>query len=49
VEAHGNVLVATAFLQGLATQELRQEELNYSDANYEVLLTVKAVKPGGVL
>jgi SAM-dependent methyltransferase len=49
VEAHGNVLVAIAFLHGLATQELRQEELNYSDANYEVLLTVKAVKPGWAL
>jgi len=44
VEAHGNVLSAVAFLQGLATQELRQKELDYRDPNYEVLITVRAVK-----
>jgi SAM-dependent methyltransferase len=45
VKAYGNVLVATALLHGLATQELRQEELDHHDADYEVLITVKAVKP----
>ncbi|MGH7348947.1 MAG: methyltransferase domain-containing protein [Candidatus Rokuibacteriota bacterium] len=45
VEAHGNVLAATAFLQGLATEELRKEELDYSDRAYEMLITVRAVKP----
>jgi SAM-dependent methyltransferase len=44
VEAHGNVLVAIAFLHGLAAEELRQEELNYHDPDYEVLITLKAVK-----
>ena len=29
VQAHGNVLAATAFLQGLATHELSQEELDF--------------------
>ena len=45
VEAHGNVLVAMAFLHGLATEELRREELDHADADYEVLITVRAVKP----
>jgi len=45
VESHGNVLAAIAFLHGLATQELRQEELDYGDPDYEVLIAVRAVKP----
>ncbi len=45
VQAYGNVLAATAFLYGLATQELRQEELDHRDTDYEVLITVKAAKP----
>jgi glycosyltransferase involved in cell wall biosynthesis/SAM-dependent methyltransferase len=45
VEAHGNVLVAVAFLHGLAREELHQEELDTSDPDYEVLITVRAVKP----
>jgi glycosyltransferase involved in cell wall biosynthesis len=46
VEAHGNVLVATAFLQGLTTHDLRPDELDYRDPDYEVLITVRAVKHG---
>jgi glycosyltransferase involved in cell wall biosynthesis len=46
VEAHGNVLVATAFLQGLTTRDLRTDELGYRDPDYEVLITVRAVKHG---
>ena len=44
VEAHGNVLVATAFLQGLSTRDLRGPELEHRDPDYEVLITVRAVK-----
>lgn len=47
VEAHGNVLTAVAFLHGLAAQELKQEELDYHDPDYEVLITVRAVKEQG--
>jgi SAM-dependent methyltransferase len=47
VATHGNVLAAVAFLHGLATEELRPEELDYHDPDYELLLTVCAVKPGG--
>jgi SAM-dependent methyltransferase len=45
VTAYGNVLVAISFLQGLATEELRKQELDYKDPNYEVLITVKISKP----
>lgn len=46
VVSHGNVLVTTAFLHGLATQELTAAELDHHDLDYEVVLTVRAVKPG---
>ncbi len=46
VEANGNVLAAIAFLHGLASKELHQEELDYRDPDYEVLITLRAVKPG---
>lgn len=45
IETNGNVLAATAFLQGLSAEELKQEELNYCDPSYQVLITVRAVKP----
>jgi len=45
VEAHGNVLTAIAFLHGLAVQELLQKELDYRDTYYELLVTLRAVKP----
>jgi GT2 family glycosyltransferase/SAM-dependent methyltransferase len=48
VESHGNVLAATAFLQGLAANELSPEELEHQDPQYEMLITVRAVKaPSG--
>ncbi|CAN5820022.1 hypothetical protein BH23GEM7_BH23GEM7_03620 [soil metagenome] len=45
VESHGNVLAATAFLHGLASQELRAEELSAHDLDFPVLLTLRARKP----
>jgi len=44
VQAYGNVLAATAFLQGLTVQDLRCEELDYHDPNYEVMLGIRALK-----
>jgi SAM-dependent methyltransferase len=44
VEAHGNVLAAIGFLHGLAAEELRQKELDYQDPDYEVVITLRAVK-----
>jgi len=45
VQAYGNVLTSIAFLHGLAAEELRQKELDYIDPDYELLITVRAVKP----
>jgi SAM-dependent methyltransferase len=45
VRANGNVLAAIAFLHGLASDELRKEELGHNDPNYQVLITARAVKP----
>jgi SAM-dependent methyltransferase len=42
--AHGNVLAAVAFLEGLAVRELRKEELDHHDPDYELLVTLRAVK-----
>jgi SAM-dependent methyltransferase len=44
IRVYGNVLAATAFLHGLATEELRAEELDVFDPDYEVLIGVRAVK-----
>jgi glycosyltransferase involved in cell wall biosynthesis len=46
VAAHGNVLAATAFLYGLSSRELQQPELEHHDRDYEVLITVRAVRKG---
>ena len=46
LEVYGNVRTATAFLYGLSAEELRHEELDYCDRDYELLTMVRAVKPG---
>ena len=46
VASHGNVLAAVAFLHGLAVEELTAEELDYRDPDYELIITVRAVKAG---
>ena len=48
VESHGNVLVACAFLHGLAVEELTQKEMDYNDPDYQVIITVRAIKTGTV-
>jgi SAM-dependent methyltransferase len=45
IEANGNVLASIAFLHGLASQELSKKELDYSDPDYQLLITVRAVRP----
>lgn len=45
IQSHGNVLAATAFLQGMASRELRLEELEHRDASYPVTITIRAEKP----
>ena len=44
VQVQGNVLAAAAFLQGLSSRDLRPDELDYHDPDYEVLICVRAVK-----
>lgn len=46
VSAHGNVLAATAFLQGLSASELSQQELDTADPDYQLLITARIVKVG---
>ena len=48
VRAYGNVLAAMAFLNNLATHELRRDELDHHDPDYELIITVRAVKRGDV-
>lgn len=45
VSTFGNVLAATAFLYGLAADELRDAELDYRDPDYPVTIAVRAQKP----
>jgi len=45
VQGYGNVLAAVAFLHGLAVSELSQQELDYCDPDYEILIGVRTVKP----
>jgi SAM-dependent methyltransferase len=45
IESHGNVLATVAFLHGLALEELRAEELDYRDPNFELSILLKAEKP----
>ena len=45
ITAYGNVLTAASFLYGMATEELRQDELEYFDPDYELIIAVRAVKP----
>lgn len=44
VEAQGNVLAACAFLHGLAAEELRANEIEFCDADYQILVTIRAIK-----
>ncbi len=44
VESFGNVLAAMAVLHGMAAGELRPEELDYRDPDYEVTIGVRALK-----
>jgi SAM-dependent methyltransferase len=42
VDVAGNVLSATAFLQGIAAEELTAEELEYRDPDFETLIGIRA-------
>lgn len=43
-ETYGNILSAMAELQGIPAEKLTQEELLFSDKNYQILITLVAKK-----
>lgn len=45
VTAPGNVLVSVAFLEGIAYEELKPRELEHDDAEFPIIVTVRAQKP----
>jgi len=45
IEAFGNVLTATSFLQGLSAAELTPAEFDFRDRDYDMLIGVRAQKP----
>jgi SAM-dependent methyltransferase len=48
VRVYGNVYAATAFLHGLAAEELDADKLAYFDQDYEMLIGARAIKqPAG--
>jgi SAM-dependent methyltransferase len=44
VECFGNVLTASAFLYGLATEDMSRRELDLHDPDFQVTIGIKAVK-----
>jgi len=44
VQSYGNVLAAIALLQGISANEVKSAELDVPDQDYEVVITIEAVK-----
>jgi hypothetical protein len=44
IQTFGNVVTSVSFLHGLAVEDLHKQDLEYHDPDYELLITVKAVK-----
>jgi len=44
VRSYGNVLAATAYLHGIAKEELSSEELDHDDREYQLIIAARAVK-----
>ena len=47
ISGYGNVLTAVAFLQGLATEELGDEELGLADPDFQLIVAARIAKGGG--
>jgi glycosyltransferase involved in cell wall biosynthesis len=45
VTTYGNVFTTSAFLFGLTSHELKIEELDFHDPDYQVTIAVRAIKP----
>ena len=46
IECFGNVLTTMALLHGISADELHRDELDHPDPRYEVIIGVRAIKPG---
>lgn len=46
INSHGNVMASLAFLHGLAAAELDTRVLEQRDADYELLITIRAARKG---
>lgn len=44
IQNHGNVLASTAFIQGIAANELRTEELSLTDPQFPLLVSARVIK-----
>lgn len=44
VRSYGNVLAATAYLHGVAREELTEAELDHDDREYQLIVAARAVK-----
>lgn len=44
VDVYGNVLSATAFLQGLVVADLKESEMDHRDPDYQVIIAARAQK-----
>ncbi|MBE9570904.1 MAG: glycosyltransferase [Proteobacteria bacterium] len=45
VSSYGNVMTATALMHGLTAEELNPGQLDFNDPLYQVVVTIRAVKP----
>ena len=46
ISSYGNVLSTVCFLHGMAAEELPDEKLDHRDPDFEMLVTIRAVKRG---
>jgi hypothetical protein len=46
VQCHGNALAATAFIQGMTTDDLTPAELDHHDPVYQLIVTIRARRGG---
>ena len=44
INSYGNVFAATTMLQGISSEELTEDEINYRDRIYPIIISVKAKK-----
>ncbi len=44
LEVHGNVFVATAFLQGVSAEEIESSSLRVMDEKYPIVVAARAIK-----